>query len=223
MPDLQESDRTGQTAYRRTRQAMVEEQLRRRGISDERVLEAMRQTPRHAFVTPELRDSAYRDSPLPIGSGQTISQPYTVAFMCEAAGLRGTERVLEVGAGSGYGAAVLAHLSAHVDTVERVPELAEEARQTLSKLGYANVSVHLADGSLGWAENAPFDAIIVTAGAKTLPVAYADQLAQGGRLIIPIGTVDAGQTMYRLTKQDDKLNAERLGNFSFVPLVEGST
>jgi protein-L-isoaspartate(D-aspartate) O-methyltransferase len=156
---------------------------------------------------------------LPIDHDQTISQPFTVAFMCEAAELAGRENVLEVGTGSGYGAAILAELADHVHTVERIPQLAEQARDTLGRLGYGNVIVHLANGTLGLPEAAPFDVIVVTAGAEALPKPYLDQLAAGGRIVIPIGYRRYGQTMYRFTFDDDKLRIEDLGAFAFVPLI----
>lgn len=205
--------------YRDLRSQMVERQLRSRGIRDARVLGAMARVPRHLFVPIKWRDSAYADHALPIGFRQTISQPFIVAFMCEAAKLSGRELVLEVGAGSGYGAAVLSQLAAEVHTVERIPELAEQARDTLSRLGYENVSVHLADGSLGWPEAGPYDAIVVTAGAEALPKPYLKQLAKGGRIIIPIGMPRHGQTMYRIGTRGTQLISENLGGCAFVPLI----
>lgn len=195
------------------------EQLRQRGIVDERVLAAMNVVPREAFVPEGLRDRAYEDHALPIGLDQTISQPFTVAFMCQAARLRGDENVLEIGTGSGYGACVLARLSKHVDTIERLPELARQARKRIAQLGFCNVSVHLGDGSLGLPEAAPFDAIIVTAGAEHCPVAYHEQLTEGGRIVIPIGSTPRRQTMVRYTKRHGELQPECLGEFAFVPLI----
>lgn len=196
-------------------------QLRRRGIIDPRVLEAMLQVPREEFVLPQHLSSAYDDCALPIICGQTISQPYTVAFMCEAARIGAEDAVLEIGTGSGYGAAVLSWIARSVETVERIPELAERASEILLRLGYDNIRVHLDDGTLGWAEQAPYDAILVTAGAETLPEAYHRQLAEGGRLVIPIGSRPGSQTMYRFTRQGDRFLTESLGGFSFVPLVSG--
>lgn len=193
-------------------------QLESAGIRDRRVLAAMLKTPREEFVEPAQRTRAYENCPLPIGWNQTISQPYTVAFMCEAAMPKETDRALEIGAGSGYGAAVLSRLVRFVDTVERLPRLASRAASTIARLNYRNIAVHLGDGVAGLADQSPFDVIIVTAGARTLPQAYLDQLAEGGRLIIPIG--DDGQTMYRYTKHGDDFDAEALGEFCFVPLVE---
>ncbi|QDT43841.1 Protein-L-isoaspartate O-methyltransferase [Gimesia alba] len=201
------------------RQKMVENQLRFRGISDPRVLDAMSRVPREKFVSPEQKQFAYNDCALPIDCSQTISQPYTVAFMCEAARLTGHENVLEVGTGSGYGAAVLSLLAHEVHTIERIPELVQQASARLTSLGYSNVHVYSSDGTLGVAEAAPFDAIIVTAGAETLPEPYVEQLNEGGRIIIPIGSETMGQTMYRYTLIKGELTQENLGAFAFVPLI----
>ncbi|QDV51950.1 protein-L-isoaspartate(D-aspartate) O-methyltransferase [Gimesia fumaroli] len=201
------------------RQKMVENHLRFRGIRDPRVLEAMSRVPREEFVSPEQKQYAYSDCALPIDCGQTISQPYTVAYMCEAAQLTGDETVLEVGTGSGYGAAVLSLLTREVHTIERIPELVTIARERLTRLGFSNVHVYTADGTLGVPEVAPFDAIIVTAGAETLPEPYTEQLKNGGRIIIPIGSETMGQTMYRYTMIKGKLSQENLGAFAFVPLI----
>ncbi len=201
------------------RQLMVERQLQQRGIHDPRVLAAMRAVPRELFVPDSKVSDAYADCPLPIGEGQTISQPFTVAFMAEALHLRGDERVLEIGTGSGYGAAILAQLSAEVHTVERIPLLAEQARRRLAQLGLNHVHVHQGDGSLGWAEAAPFDAIVVTAGAASLPTAYIDQLGTNGRIVIPIGRKPTLQHLYRFWRQGEVLQKEDLGAFAFVPLI----
>jgi protein-L-isoaspartate(D-aspartate) O-methyltransferase len=166
---------------------MVERQLRRRDIEDERVLEAMERVPRERFVPPELRGRAYDDAALPIGGGQTISQPYMVAAICAALALTGRERVLDVGAGSGYQAAVLAELAAEVDTIERLPALAEQARRNLASAGYERVGVHVGDGSRGLPERAPFHAIAVAAAAPNLPQTLYDQLEPRGRLVVPVG------------------------------------
>ncbi len=201
------------------RQRMVEEQLRPRGIRDERVMRAMATVPREQFVDADNRPRAYDDMALPIGHGQTISQPYTVAYMCEALRLDGHEKVLEVGTGSGYGAAVLSKLAKQVFTVERIEALAETARQRLQRLGYDNVVVCVTNGSLGLSDEAPFDGIVVTAAAESLPPPYAEQLAEGGRIVIPIGTPDWGQDLCRFTRRDDELTVENLGEFRFVPLI----
>ncbi len=173
--------------YRADRQEMVKHQIAGRGLKDERLLAAFEAVPRHLFVPEEYRHQAYADSPLPIGYGQTISQPYIVAFMTHLLDLKGHERVLEVGTGSGYQAAILAHLAAEVHTVEIIPELYEQARRVLAELGYQNVHCHLADGSLGWPEVAPYDSILVTAAAPAAPQTLLNQLAEGGRLVIPVG------------------------------------
>jgi protein-L-isoaspartate(D-aspartate) O-methyltransferase len=172
---------------RELRARMVEQQLRDRDVADERVLEAMDEVPRELFVPVELRDRAYDDAALPIGGGQTISQPYIVAKICEALALRGDEHVLDVGSGSGYQAAVLAELAAEVDTIERIPELAELARSNLSAAGYERVRVHVGDGTRGLPQQAPFDAIAVAAAAPRLPQTLYDQLEPRGRLVVPVG------------------------------------
>jgi protein-L-isoaspartate(D-aspartate) O-methyltransferase len=204
------------------RHKMVTEQLDERGVHDPRVLEAMDWVPRHEFVPDKLLNQAYNDRALPIGHEQTISQPYTVAFMCQEAHVAAGDRVLEIGTGSGYGAAVLSLLSHEVHTIERIEALHESARDRLMRLGYENVHCHLDDGSLGLPSEAPFDAIIVAAGAETLPEAFHDQLADGGRLIIPIGPL-AHQQMFRLTRQGNDFLRDDLGAFGFVPLVSGHT
>jgi protein-L-isoaspartate(D-aspartate) O-methyltransferase len=200
------------------RHNMVVEQLEGRGITDPRVREAMEWVPREKFVPPELADLAYDDRALPIGLEQTISQPYTVAFMCQEARLSADDKVLEIGTGSGYGAAVLSLLAREVHTIERIEALLQQARERLAQLNYRNVHVYLDDGTLGLPQEAPFDAIICTAGAETLPQAYQEQLADGGRLIIPIGPM-AHQQMVRITRRGDNFDRERLGSFGFVPLV----
>jgi protein-L-isoaspartate(D-aspartate) O-methyltransferase len=167
---------------------MVDEQLRARGIRDPRVLDAMTRVPRHAFVPAAGRDEAYGDHPLPIGHGQTISQPYIVAFMSEALRLEPTHRVLEIGTGSGYQAAVLGELAGEVYTIEIIPELAESARKTLIENGYANVTVRTGNGYLGWPEHAPYDRIMVTAAPDAVPPALVEQLKVGGLMAIPVGT-----------------------------------
>ncbi len=185
----------GPNGWAQKRASMVERQLRRRDIYDPRVLRAMATVPRELFVPEHLVQEAYADSALPIGEGQTISQPYMVAATCQAAGLRGGERVLEVGAGSGYQAAVLALLARDVVTIERIPELGELARDHLRAAGIRNVEVVVGDGSLGWPCRAPYDRILVAAGAPAVPQALLDQLTDGGRLIIPVGERDVQRLM----------------------------
>lgn len=206
-------------SFARQRQAMVLEQLAPRGITDTRVLAAMARVPREEFVPPQEREAAYCDGALPIGREQTISQPYTVAFMCQAAGLQPGDRVLEIGTGSGYGAAVLAQLAAEVHSMERIEELARDAQNNLARCGYHNVAVYQGDGTLGLPQQAPFDAIIVTAGAVGLPDAYRQQLADGGRIVIPIGATRRGQTMFCFTRHGENWESESLGGFAFVPLI----
>jgi protein-L-isoaspartate(D-aspartate) O-methyltransferase len=202
-----------------TRTEMIEHHLRGRGIVDERVLDVMARVPREAFVPPELVEDAYDDRPLPIAAGQTISQPYIVALMTEALQLEPGDTALEIGTGSGYGAAVLGELAARVDTVERHRELADEARRVLASLGYANVHVHCADGSLGWRARAPYQAIAVTAGGPKLPVALLAQLAIGGRLVMPVGS-DRRQELVRVTRLAvDNFRRDDLGEVMFVPLI----
>jgi len=201
------------------RERMVRSQLRSRGIRDSRVLGAMSRVPRHRFVPPERRHRAYTDHALTLSHGQTISQPYMVAVMTEALGLRRDERALEVGTGSGYQSAVLAELCAEVWTVERVPELAEEAALLLADLGYGNVEVRVGDGSLGWPEAAPFDAILVTAGAPAPPPSLLDQLnPDGGRLVVPVGGHDL-QNVLRVTRSGTEFTTDEMTACRFVPLL----
>ena len=197
---------------------MVKEQLERRGISDPRVLDAMRKVPRHQFVDPSASGRAYDDSPLPIDEGQTISQPYMVAVMTAAVALQGSERVLEIGTGSGYQTAVLSGLASWVYSIERIPALAERAQQTLARFGYRNVSIRVGDGSRGWPEAAPFEAIVVTAGAPDVPPPLVEQLQIGGRLVIPVGSPLA-QTLRRLIKREGGTDQEELVGCVFVKLV----
>jgi protein-L-isoaspartate(D-aspartate) O-methyltransferase len=185
-------------------------------------LVAMRRTPRHQFVPQEYLDQAYADHPLPIGFGQTISQPYIVALMTEALQVEPGDRVLEIGTGSGYQAAVLSELGVEVYTVEIIPELAERAERDLQAAGYADVQVLAADGYFGWEEHAPYDAIIVTAAPDHLPQPLANQLKEGGRLVIPIGPIGAVQTLWLFEKVEDELQATNLGAVRFVPLTGGS-
>jgi protein-L-isoaspartate(D-aspartate) O-methyltransferase len=203
------------------RHNMVVEQLEQRGVHDPRVLEAMEWVPRHEFVPRDLVDMAYDDRALPIGYEQTISQPYTVGFMCQEAHVAAGVKVLEVGTGSGYAAALLSLLAREFHTIERIEALFRSARARLSRLGYKNVHCHLDNGTLGLSSESPFDAIIVSAGAETLPAALQEQLAEGGRLIIPIGPL-AHQQMTRLTRRGSDFIREDLGPFGFVPLVSGN-
>ena len=204
--------------YETERKRMVESQLQGRGICDPRVLAAMERVPRHCFLPDPDDAAAHSDHPLPIGSGQTISQPYMVALMTECLRLAGTERVLEIGTGSGYQAAILAELSGRVVTVERIASLADGARQVLAGLGYANVEVVVGDGSFGWPGDAPYDRIIVTAAAPEIAEPWTDQLADRGRLVVPVGD-RWGQTLTVVTKSAGKLRHENLCGCVFVPLV----
>ncbi len=202
------------------REDMVENQIAARGIRSATVLGALRKVPREAFLPERLREFAYEDSPLPIAAGQTISQPYIVALMTDALDLAGGERVLEIGTGSGYAAAVLAEIAADVYTVERIGELAEKAASTLTALGYRNVHVVHGDGTLGWAAAAPYDAIIVAAGGPEVPESLKQQLKVGGRLVIPIGTDPRAQELVRVTRTaDDEFRSEDIADVRFVPLV----
>jgi protein-L-isoaspartate(D-aspartate) O-methyltransferase len=201
------------------RRRMVEHQLRDRDIEDERVLEAMERVPRHVFVPEGLRDRAYDDAALPIGWGQTISQPYMVARICEALSLRGSERVLDVGTGSGYQAAVLAELADELHTIERLPELAEAARHHLEEAGYGDrVHVHVGDGTLGLPELAPFDAIAVAAAAPELPASLYDQLEPRGRLVVPVGKRH-GQQLQLIVRSPEGPAVVRSVSCRFVPLL----
>ena len=198
---------------------MVEQQLRDRDVEDERVLEAMDRVPRHLFVPLELRGRAYRDAALPIGSGQTISQPYMVARICESLGLQGNERVLDVGTGSGYQAAVLAELADEVHTIERLPELAEAARAALEEAGYGDrVQVHVGDGTLGLPDHAPFAAIAVAAAAPELPQRLYDQLEPLGRLVVPVGKRQ-GQRLQLVVRSPEGPAVVRSVSCRFVPLL----
>ncbi len=201
------------------RHAMVDRQIASRGVHDPRVLAAMRKVPREAFVPDEMASLAYADQPLPIGFDQTISQPFVVGYMSEALGVQETSKVLEIGTGSGYQAAVLGELAREVYTIELLPELADRARETLARLGYANVHVRTGDGYLGWPEQAPFDAIIVTAAPDHVPQPLVDQLAIGGRLVIPVGDVD--QQMRILTRTTEGIQETRTLPVRFVPLRRG--
>lgn len=209
----QEDSRTAE------RRQMVSQQIEARGISDPRVLEAMRTVPRHRFVPPMLQQEAYADTPLPIGYAQTISQPYIVGYMTEALGLPDEAKVLEVGTGSGYQAAVLAKIAREVFTIEIVSELAERSRDLLSELGYDNVRVRAGDGYRGWPEEAPFDGILVTAAPDHVPPALVEQLAVGARLVIPVGPTGGGSRMTIITKTEDGSTVERTLPVRFVPMT----
>jgi protein-L-isoaspartate(D-aspartate) O-methyltransferase len=208
------------SSYSGLRLRMVESQLRARGVGDQRVLDAMSRVPRHEFAPERYRDEAYEDHPLPIGEGQTISQPYIVALMLDALALSPADRVLEVGTGSGYVTALLAELAAQVFSVERHAALADSARDVLARMGYTNVSVIVGDGSQGFVEAAPYDAIIVSAAAPELPRALLAQLAEGGRMIIPVGPADSQQLqLIRMENGQPRITLRELCRF--VPLVSG--
>lgn len=198
--------------------ARLVEQLRERGIKDLAVLKAVGETPRHLFVPEAVRHRAYEDAALPIGRGQTISQPSTQARHLESLALKGHERVLEIGTGSGYQTALLAQICGTVVSIERIPELAVEARAALESVGIANVTVLVADGSLGWTPQAPYGGIVVGAAGPEIPAPLVNQLADGGRLVIPVDT-GSGQELWRVTKTGDQTSRERLGDARFVPLL----
>lgn len=206
-----------QDSYLQERERMVTDQLQRRGIRDEHVLSAMRAVPRHRFVPEEHRHLAYADGPLPIGQGQTISQPYIVALMTQLLQLAGDEEVLEIGTGSGYQAAVLSHLAQTVHTVEQHGELANRARWVMEALGIENVRVHVGDGSSGWPESAPYQGIISTAAAPQVPKPFLAQLADGGRLVLPVGGRD-GQLLQVWHREGDQFDRETIAPVAFVPL-----
>lgn len=203
--------------YEQARRNMVEYQIKARGIKDKRVIAAMLKVPRHLFVPEEMRDMAYRDEPLPIGYGQTISQPYIVAYMTEALKLRPEDKVLEIGTGSGYQTAILAELVRDVYTIEIIPELSERAQVTLKNLGYTNIEFLIGDGSKGWPEKAPFDAILVSAAPAEVPPALVEQLQINGRLVIPVGTDSQELVLIKKTKKG--LEKTRLLGVRFVPLI----
>ncbi|MEJ2584256.1 MAG: protein-L-isoaspartate(D-aspartate) O-methyltransferase [Robiginitalea sp.] len=209
----------GQLSYRQQREKMVAEQLQARDIYKSSVLEAMAEVPRHVFVPEDYRPWAYRDQALPIGEGQTISQPYIVAYMTQALRLRPEDRVLEIGTGSGYQAAILSLLTRQVYTIEIVESLGLAARERLKSLGYDNIAVHVGDGYNGWPSQAPFDAIMVTAGAEQLPQPLMDQLAEDGRMIIPIGPNGGVRQLTLVTKKKGKYKFEKLMPVRFVPFV----
>ena len=199
---------------------MIEDLLLGGDIRDPAVVRAMREVPREAFVPEELTDYAYEDYPLPIGDDQTISQPYIVAYMTEALELSATDKVLEIGTGSGYAAAVLSRIAARVYTVERIPSLARAARERLAMLGYTNILIHEGDGTLGWPDHAPYDAIVVTAGAPHVPKPLMEQLAVRGRLVIPVGLTLSVQTLVRVRRiAEHDYHHEALCGVRFVPLI----
>ena len=205
--------------YTKQRSRMVRDQIESRGIRNRPVLNAMRVVPRHLFVPEGSRNAAYDDYPLPIGQDQTISQPYIVAYMSEQLELRGDEKVLEIGTGSGYQTAVLSELAKDVYTIEFIATLAEAARERLKELHYDNVHLKSGDGYAGWAEHAPFDAIIVTAAADHIPPALIKQLKEGGRLVLPLGSTTYFQTLTLLTRKNGKTEIQHLLGVAFVPLI----
>jgi len=205
--------------YDQKRQAMISHDIKGRGIKDKAVLDAMGKIPRHLFVEKSLMNKAYADHPLPIGEGQTISQPYVVALMTEALQLKPTDRVLEIGTGSGYQAAVLAEIVNEVYTIEIRKALADRARKRLRDLGYQNVKVKYADGYFGWKEHAPFDAVIITAAANHIPPPLIKQLKEGGRIILPLGSTLYYQTLTLVKKKGGDLDVEQMGAVSFVPMT----
>jgi protein-L-isoaspartate(D-aspartate) O-methyltransferase len=215
--ELRHPSDTDETLHQRKR--MVDTQLVRRGIHDRPVLEAMRSIPRHLFVADSFRRRAYGDHPLPIGEGQTISQPYVVALMTEALSLKPDDRVLEIGTGSGYQAAVLAEIVKEVYSIEVKEGLEKRASSLLEKLGYKNVITKYADGYFGWEKHAPFDAIIITASANHIPPPLIKQLKEGGKLIIPLGSTLYYQTLTLVTKKGGELDVQQMGGVAFVPMI----
>ena len=218
-PEAARDDSVAAPADVRRLQSMVRTQIRARGIKDARVLAAMETVPRAEFVPLEQRPHAYEDRPLPIGEDQTISQPYIVALMTELLEVNEGDRVLEIGTGSGYQAAVLAELTPHVYTIEIIPSLAERAEKTLRRLGYDSVEVEAGDGYLGWPERAPFDGIIVTCAPEVVPRPLKEQLKEGGRMVIPVGPQWTHQTLYVFTKRGDVLEQKDVIPVRFVPMV----
>jgi protein-L-isoaspartate(D-aspartate) O-methyltransferase len=209
---------TGQDRWEEARRSMVELQIASRGVRDDRVLSAMRSVPRHLFVPPTYRDAAYNDCPLPIGRGQTISQPYIVAVMTELLQILPGDRVLEIGGGSGYQAAILGTLARDVISIERIPDVAEMAKENLSGAGITNVTIVIGDGTLGYPAKAPYDAILITAAAPDVPPPLIGQLAEGGRLVAPVGSRDL-QELVRCTKKEGTVTREYFGGVVFVPLL----
>jgi protein-L-isoaspartate(D-aspartate) O-methyltransferase len=217
-PEMQDAaPASGRFAERR--ELMVEQDIAGRDIEDPGVLDAMRTVPRHEFVPPDALDAAYEDQPLPIGFGQTISQPYIVALMTQLADVQAGERVLEIGTGSGYQAAVLAELTDGVYTVEIIPQLARRAEAALRRVGYDDVAVRTADGFFGWEEYAPFDAIVVTAAPDHIPPPLVQQLADDGYMVIPVGPPGGYQTLWRVSKEDGEVRSENITDVLFVPLL----
>jgi len=204
--------------FREEREAMVRYQIEARGIKDPRVLEAMRKVPRHLFVPLEYRDFSYEDRPLPIGEGQTISQPYIIALMTQALDLKGEEKVLEIGTGSGYQAAILGELAKEVFSIELEKSLAERAKKLLEQLGYDNIRVIVGDGFFGLPEEAPFDRIIITCAAPRIPEPLIDQLKDGGRMVLPLGEMPYHQDLILVKKKGKELEVEDLGGVVFVPM-----
>jgi protein-L-isoaspartate(D-aspartate) O-methyltransferase len=204
-------------SFEKQRERMVETQIRARGVKDKKVLQAIRRVPRHLFIPSDLAPYAYSDEPLPVGEGQTISQPYIVAYMTEVIALTGRERVLEVGTGTGYQTAVLAELAAEVYTVELISSLAVRAQDVLTGLGYKHIHFRIGDGGQGWPEEAPFDRIMVTAAAASMPQALREQLRDSGRLILPLGS--DSQELVLVVRQDDEFVLTRLLPVRFVPLI----
>jgi protein-L-isoaspartate(D-aspartate) O-methyltransferase len=218
MATFSQGNGSGSARFGEERRLMVKSQIRKRGVTDERVLEAMATVPRHEFVPPFWTNQAYADEPLPIGHGQTISQPYIVAAMVASLGLRGSENVLEIGTGCGYQAAVVSLLAREVHTVEILPDLAQSAAERLQRLGYTNVHVHTGDGTLGWAPSSPYDAILIAAAAPSVPEPLLLELAEGGRLIAPVGEEDK-QELQLTTKHEGKFLLKQGGPCRFVPLI----
>ena len=222
-PEQRAAEAAGQEAFEEARGRMVREDIEARGVDDPAVLEAMRSVPRHEFVPAEYRGEAYEDRPLPIGLGQTISQPYIVGLMTQLLAPEPGDRILEVGTGSGYQAAVASRLVSQVYSIELLPELAASAAERLGRLGFANVQVRAGDGYLGWPEQAPFDGILVTAGADHVPPPLVEQLAPGARMIIPVGEGPEGQVLQVVEKRaDGSIGVREVAPVRFVPLLRGN-
>ena len=205
-------------SFEEARERMIEGQLKARGVNDARLLEAFRKVPRHLFIPPEVQQEAYADHPLPIGAGQTISQPYIAALMVEQLRLKGHERVLEIGTGSGYQTAILAELALEIFSVERLPELLVSVRERLSAMGYLNIHLTTGNGSLGWSEHAPFDAILVSAAAPDVPAPLLEQLAEGGRMVLPIGSPHS-QMLVTVEQRHGLTTQREIASCVFVPLI----